>query len=148
MRKKLIATLVIALAIPSAALASKPSPPPGKSGDPHGKAQPKMVLYVLKGTLSAYTAATSGGNGSVTITITKANHYGSLLSANTPAVTFANVTMKTKVVLNGTFASGDLGVVKVRAPKTFAGATTQTVTAALQAQPSLFQIIDQGQPGQ
>jgi hypothetical protein len=123
--RKLTLGLVLALAVPSMALAAKP-PTPNHS---QSKSAPK-VLYVLKGTLTAYS-----NPGTVTITVSSANHYGSLLEKK--SLSFA-VNASTKVV--GTFAVNDKGIVKVRAAKKIAAADLLTT---LQAQ-SAFQVIDQG----
>ena len=62
MRKVLVVVLA-ALLVPAAAVAKgKPTNPGSQS-----KAAPK-VLYVLKGTLTAYSAANGTTNGSVSIT--------------------------------------------------------------------------------
>ena len=71
--KKIIVFLVAAVALPtSVALAAKPSHP-AKGG----KSNP-MVMYVLKGTLTSYTAATADQDGSVTIDVSHSNFHSSL----------------------------------------------------------------------
>jgi hypothetical protein len=68
MGRKTLAIFVLALAIPGVALAAMPSKPsPSQS-----KAAPR-VMYVLKGTLWNYTAASSTTTGSITIHVTHSN---------------------------------------------------------------------------
>ena len=92
--RKFLLLVVVALALPSLALADKPASP-GKSQDPHGnaaaaqshsKAAPK-VMYVLKGTLTAFVAASGQTNGSVSLLVKSANHHGASLKNTT--LTFA-----------------------------------------------------------
>jgi hypothetical protein len=144
--RKFILLAVVALALPSLALAAKPASP-GKSAQPHGnvaaqshsKATPK-VTYVLKGTLTAYTAANGQTNGLVSLLIKGANHHGAALKGQT--LTFG-VSAATKVVTgkNPTLTINDKGLIQVRGPKKI-GATDNlaTVLQALTAK----QIIDQG----
>ncbi|HVC88207.1 MAG TPA: hypothetical protein VNC40_12395 [Gaiellaceae bacterium] len=134
MRKLMIAA-AIALVVPSLALAGGKPGTPGKSHDSHGKAAPK-VMYVLKGTLTAYTAATSALPGSVSITVKSANHHGTALKGMT--LTFA-VSMATKISGNP-FTANDNGVVKVRGPKAGLGSSSSFSSLAA------FQVIDQGAP--
>ena len=130
----------LALAVPGLALAAKP-PAPGNSQASHGKAP--QVMYVLKGTLTAYTAANGTINGSVSLLVKGANHHGAALKGQT--LTFA-ASSSTKVVTGDGAAVtvNDNGVVKVRGPKKI-GATDNlaTVLQALTAK----QIIDQGAAG-
>lgn len=108
--RKTLAILVVALAVPSAALAAKPQHPTKGS-----KAAPK-VTYVLKGTLSNYTAASSTANGSITILVTHSNSHGRLLKGM--HLSFA-VSAQTATTLNGnaTISDGAKGMVKFRALK-------------------------------
>lgn len=136
---KIILSLAVAaaLAVPTAALAGKAPKPHGH----HGKAQPK-VMYVLKGTLSTYTAASSSGNGSITIAVTRSNRHGHALDGQ--SVTLA-VSTQTKIVLDsGTtgIADGDRGIVKIRAPKNLAPTDLLTTLEA----GASAQVIDQGAP--
>lgn len=128
--RKLLVFLALALAVPSLALAAKP-PAPGKT---------PQVMYVLKGTLTAYTPANGATNGSVSILVKAANHHGASLKAQT--LTFP-VSSLTKVVTPGGAALtlNDKGIVKVRGPKKI-GATDNLATV-LQALTG-FQVIDQG----
>lgn len=128
MRKVLIAAACMALLVPAAALAKgKPSNPGSQS-----KAAPK-VMYVLRGTLTAFTPANGTTNGSVTIMVKSSNHHGASLKGQ--SLTFA-VASSTKVV--GTFTANDKGIVKLRGPKVGLGdpSTFPTLVAR--------QVIDQG----
>jgi hypothetical protein len=115
--KKLLPFVIAALLVPSVALA-KPGNP--HKGGPTNKGKAK-VQYVLKGQLStygAYDSATST-NGSITITVTRANRHGRALKGQSLSFT-GMVTSSTKVVLeNGVtaIADNDQGIVKIRAPK-------------------------------
>ena len=120
--KRTLAILVLALAIPSAALAAKPQHPTKGS-----KAAPK-VTYVLKGTLSNYMAATATANGSITIHVTHSNYHGRTLKGMD--LTFAT-SAKTATTLNGgTISNGARGTVKFR---DFKNMSNGTLMAALTA---------------
>jgi len=110
--KKAVVFLVVALAIPtSVALAKKP--PTGT----HGKSNPR-VMYVLKGTLSSYNAATADAPGSISITVTHSNYHGRLLR-NAGTLVFTT-TMNTRVTFKHSSATqisdGAKGIVKFRGP--------------------------------
>src|SRR5215471_20541238 len=115
MGRKTLALIVLALAIPGAALAAKPTHP----GTSQSKAAPK-VMYVLKGTFSNYVAASSTATGSITIHVTHSNFHGRLLKGQDLSFTIAATTATT---LNGnsTIADGAHGVVKFRALKNMTG---------------------------
>lgn len=141
MRKVVFITALALVGVPGAALAAKPSTPPANAhgNNPNAKGanantngQSAKVLFVLHGTLGAYTAASST-NGSIAITVTRSNHESSLLKGSTQPLTFI-VSSTTKV--EGTVTSGDKGIVKVRAPKNSSVASLETLTAV--------QVIDQG----
>jgi hypothetical protein len=148
MRKFLIAsaTTLTLIAIPSAAFAAKPVTTPasthatgatgatGVTGVTH-PAKPPTVTFVLRGTLSNYTAATSSATGLVSITVKTSNFEQKTLKTMT--LTFT-VNSKTTVVLHNDKAivNGDRGIVKVRAPKNSTATALQTKTA--------FDVIDQG----
>ena len=134
--KKLLALVVLALALPSLALAAKP-PAPGSNG----KGTPK-VLYILKGTLTAYTAANGTTDGTVSIKVSSSNLGRAALKGQT--LTFAVSSTATKV--SAAVTANDKGVVKVKAAKKVAAAA---LLAALQPSPSLVatQVIDQGAAG-
>src|SRR5689334_16961747 len=100
--KKAIVLAVAALALPSVALANPPS-----THTNHSKAAPK-VMYVLKGTISAYVAPTSATqDGSITILVTHSNRHGRALKGN--PFTFP-VSMNTRFTYqNGTSAANISG---------------------------------------
>jgi hypothetical protein len=133
--KKLLPLMIAALMIPSVALA-KGSPNAGTHTN-HGKAN---VMYVLHGTIYAYVAynATTQTNGSITIDVKSSNRHGKLLDGQTGVQ--LTVGPNTKIELeNGVTAiaataqQGDLGMVKVRAPRlAFKDASLAAVQTALQ----------------
>jgi ABC-type oligopeptide transport system substrate-binding subunit len=128
--RKIVLLAALALAVPSIALAAKP-PAPGNSQSSHGKAP--QVLYVLKGTLVAYS-----NPGTVTINIVSANHYRSVFKNQTLQLT---VTGLTKVAADGgTVTAGHKGIVKLKAPKNLAAATLLSTLQGMAAS----QVIDQG----
>lgn len=105
MLRKTLALALVVLAIPTAALAANHTS--------HSKAAPK-VTYILKGTLSNFTAASSTANGSVTINVTHSNFHARALVGQ--QLMFA-VSMKTPTTLmGGTVVNGATGIVKFRAP--------------------------------
>jgi hypothetical protein len=149
----LIAALALA-GVPTGALAAQPSHPStpastnansqanatsstgtSSKASSSAKTQAVKVLYVLRGTIAKYTAVSGTTNGSVAITVKSANFDAKTLKGMT--LTFA-VSPSTKVSLHSgkPIASGDNGIVKVRAPKHSSAVTLQTLTA--------FQVIDQG----
>ena len=132
MGRKTLALVVLALAIPGAALAAKPSTHTSQS-----KAAPK-VMYVLKGTLWNYTAASSTADGSITIHVTHSNYHGRTLR-NTD-VTFA-VSANTTTTLNGatTISNGARGIVKFRALKNMT--SSGLLTALSPNNMTAFQVI-------
>jgi hypothetical protein len=102
--RKTLALLLVALVIPSATLAATAS---AGTSTP-GKAK---VTYVLRGKLSNYTAASSSGNGSITIYVAHANHHNGLLrrksftfvvTANTKVSTSSKTGTKPAQIKNGT----------------------------------------------
>ena len=129
--RKLILVAIAAMLVPGFALAKGKPTNPGSQGA-HGA--PK-VMYVLRGSLTAYTAATDSVDGSVTIVVKSANHHGASLVNQTLQIP---VSSATKIV--GTFAANDNGVVKVRAPK---NTPASALVAALQSAKA-WQVIDQG----
>lgn len=133
--KKLLPFLIAALVVPSVALA-KGKPPTAGTHTNHGKAN---VMYVLKGNVYAYTAYDSATqtNGSITLDVKSSNRHGKLLNGQTGVQ--ITVGPKTKIELENGVTSiaaaqpGDLGMVKVRAPRlAFKSATLTDVEAALQ----------------
>ena len=97
--------------------------------------KPPFVMFVLRGTLSSYTAASGSTDGTISITVKRSNFENTALKGST--LTFA-VSSKTKVVLHdgNAIADDDAGVIKVRAQKHSSATTLQTKTA--------FNVIDQG----
>jgi hypothetical protein len=133
--KKLLPLVVVALMIPSVALAKGKPPTAGNHGN-HGKAN---VMYVLKGNIYDYQAydASTQTAGFVMIDVKSSNRHGKLLNGQTGVM--ITVGPKTKIELrNGVTAiaaaqPGDLGMVKVRAPRlAFKSATLTDVQTALQ----------------
>ena len=148
--KKVLPFVLAALMIPSVALA-KGKPPTAGTHTNHGKAR---VMYVLKGLLSNYVAYTpaAGGNpavdGQITIQVQHSNRHGKLLVGPTPIT--IDIGQNTKINLaNGLTqiaASGDYGMVKVRAARlAFKTATLSDVQAALLTQPA-HMVTDWGPP--
>ncbi len=140
MGRKTLALIVLALAIPGAALAAKPAAKPVQSTTSQSKAAPK-VMYVLKGTLSNFVAASSTATGSITIHVTHSNYHGRLLKGTD--LSFA-VSAKTTTTLNGNtaIADGARGVVKFRALKNVSN--TGLMAALTAATPmTAVQVIDQ-----
>lgn len=132
MLRKTLALAVLALAIPTVALAAKPTTHTSQS-----KAAP-TVMYILKGTLSNFTAASTTASGSVTINVTHSNFHARALVGH--PFTFA-VTTNTATTLNGTSTVNNTrGIVKFRAPK---NQTNTTLMTALTASTPMtaFQVI-------
>jgi hypothetical protein len=126
--KKFIVFLAaaLALAVPAGvALAKAPA-----THTNHSKAAPK-VMYILKGTLTGYTAATSTQDGTVTIDVKHSNYHARAL--RNQSLTFA-VSTKTRITfVNGatTLTVPARGMVKFRAPRKVSGdlATVLPTTA-------------------
>ena len=131
--RKLLVVLALVLVVPSVALAAKPS-----SGSSHGKAP--QVMYVLRGTLTGFTAANGATNGSVSLMVKSSNRHGASLKGQT--LTFP-VSSSTKVVTgdNAAVTVNDNGIVKVRGPKKIG--PTENLATVLQAL-TAKQVIDQG----
>jgi hypothetical protein len=133
--KKALILVLAALVIPSAALAAKPA---------HGHKKPHMVTYVLRGTLSAYTAydSVTPANGSITILVKHADKHGHALKGQ--SLTFA-IDANTKLHLAKgltTVTDGDRGGISLRAPRKIAPAD---LVATLQLSPAKH-IVDRGAP--
>lgn len=143
--KKVLPFAIAALMIPSVALAKAPNP---KSHTNHGKAK---VMYVLKGMIYAYQAydSTTSTAGSITIDVNHSNRHGKLLVGQTITLTIGantRVLLKNGVTSIASAQPGDLGMVKVRAPRlAFKSATLADVQNALLNQ-AAFQVIDWGPP--
>jgi hypothetical protein len=131
MLRKTFALAVLALVVPTVALAAKPTTHTSQS-----KAAPK-VMYILKGTLSNFTAASSTADGSVTINVTHSNfHARALVGA---PLTFA-VSTNTATTLNGgTISQGARGIVKFKAPLQVSNTTLMAALAP--SQMTAFQIV-------
>lgn len=155
MRKIFIATAAALslAAIPTAAFASKPVHPivsttvhtthdydgvtttTTKTHKPTKTHRAPVVMYVLRGSLSAYTAASGTTNGTVSITVKSSNQEPKTLKGLT-LVFATNAMTKVERFDNKAIANGDRGIVKVRATKNLDAVTLQTETA--------FQVIGQG----
>lgn len=137
MVRKTLTLLVLALAIPGAALAAKPQHPSTPTSQ--SKAAPK-VMYVLKGTLWNYTAASSTVNGSITINVTHSNYHAHAL-VNT-SVTFAIASTTGTTLKNGTISNGAKGIIKFKAPLKVSNTTLMAALAP--SQMTARQVIDHG----
>jgi hypothetical protein len=108
MRRKALALIALALAITAVAFATTAQASKGNS-----KAAPK-VTYILKGTLSNFTAASTTAIGSVTINVTHSNFHARALVGH--QLTFG-ISLKTPTnIMGGTIIDGARGIVKFRAP--------------------------------
>ena len=131
--KKAIVLVVVALAIPTGVAF-------GKAHPSHGKSNPK-VMYVLKGTLSTYAAATSAGDGSISILVNHSNLHGRALRGQNLVF---STTMHTRVAFEHgatQITDGARGVLKFKAPLRL-GAGTDLATV-LPATATALHIIDQ-----
>jgi hypothetical protein len=133
---KLTTVLVAALVVPTAALAAKPTTT--TTVTPKGP----QVMYILKGKLTAYSAATGATKGSVSILVKSASYNGASLKTKT--LTFATSSSTKVVAPHGVPKVNDTGIVKVRGPKKIAAADNLgTILEAVTA----FEIVDQGSSG-
>lgn len=136
---RLLAFLALALVVPSLAFAAKPPTPGNSQATTHGKAAPH-VMYVLKGTLVAYTAASGTTNGSLVLLVKSANHHGASLKGQTLTLLVSPATRIT--TKDGAAVTvNDNGVVQLRAPKTIGA--TDSLASVLQALAAKH-VIDQG----
>jgi hypothetical protein len=141
--KKVLPLMIAALLVPSAALAKGPNGGQGTHPN-HGKAK---VLYVLRGTLSGYSAYDSATpmNGNITIKVNGANRHGSALKTMT--LTFkGQITSTTRISLpDGVTVINDQdnGLVKIRAPREPRSMSGADLAAILTALP-VRQVVDQG----
>ena len=93
-----------------------------------GKALPRCDLfYILKGTLSNFTAASTTANGSVTINVTHSNYHAHALVGQ--QLTFAIAMTTPTNLMGGTITNGAHGIVKFRALRV----SNTTLMAALTA---------------
>jgi hypothetical protein len=128
-RTLMLALVVLALAIPTVALAANPTN--------HSKAAPK-VTYILKGTLSTFATASTTANGSVTINVTHSNFHAHALVGQ--QLTFA-ISPKTPTnLMGGTILNGAHGIVKFRAPLKISNTNLMTALTATTPM-TAFQII-------
>ena len=115
--KRAIVFLAVALAIPTGVAAAKS---PHANQGTLGRSAPK-IMYILKGTLSAYTPA-GASDGQISITVNHSNYHGRALKTKT--LTFT-LTAKTRVTFRpGTTPAqieGARGMITVRAPKRVTG---------------------------
>ena len=118
--KKAIVFLAVALAIPTSVAFAKGPTHPNQS-----HAAPK-VMYVLKGTFSNYTAATSTADGSISITVNHSNYHGRALKNTTLTFDLAPQTRVTGAKLLK--KDGAKGMVKFRAPLRFPAGTDLATT--------------------
>jgi len=122
MRRKALALVALALAITSVAFATTAQASKGKS-----KAAPK-VTYILKGTLSNFTAASTTASGSVTINVTHSNYHAHALVGQ--QLTFAVAMTTPTNLMGGTIISGAHGIVKFRAPLRVSNTTLMAALTA------------------
>ena len=87
-------------------------------------------MYVLKGALSSYQAATSTADGSISITVNHSNYHGRALKDQT--LTFST-TMNTQITGATTISDGAQGVLKFKAPLHRKGDTTLVATLTTSA---------------
>ena len=132
MLKRTLVVVILALAIPTVALAAKPQASTSK-----GKAAPK-VTYVLKGTLSTFGAASTTANGSVTINVTHSNFHAHALVGQ--QLTFAISSKTPTNLMGGTILNGAHGIVKFRAPLKISNTNLMTALTATTPM-TAFQII-------
>jgi hypothetical protein len=136
--KKLIVLLVVALAIPtSVAFAKAP-----QATATHGKSHP-MVMYILKGTFTAFTPANGATDGSVTINVTHANYHARALVGTPGGMTFAVASNTRITFVNGTTTLGPnaKGMVKFRAPLHPTLTNGATLATALPTMAKAFHVI-------
>jgi hypothetical protein len=134
MKLKLTVLAIAAAAFAPAAFATKPATHPTHPTTPAStNAAHPSVMYVLHGTITAYTAVNGTTNGSVTLTIKSANHPAAQLNGKA-GVTFV-LSSSTNVV--GTPTVGHNATLKWRGTKTPTGQAPAMPGAALQ-------LIDQG----
>ncbi len=144
MRSYKIALIIgLALAsVPAVAFAAKPShpvtPASTNANTAQGKSAAAKVQFVLHGSLSAYTPATTTTPGTISIMVKSSNHDSKTLKGMASPLVFT-VTTGTKIVLHdgkNISPTGDTGIVKFRAAKSNTTWTGLTAT----------QVIDHGVP--
>jgi len=122
MRRKALALVALALAVTSVAFATTAEASKG-----HSHAAPK-VTYILKGTFSNFTAASTTTNGSVTINVTHSNYHAHGLVGQ--QLTFAIALTTPTNLMGGTIINGAHGIVKFRAPLRVSNTTLMTALTA------------------
>ena len=122
MRRKTLALVALALAITSVTLATTAQASKGKS-----KANP-TVTYILKGTLSNFTPASTTASGSVTISVNHSNFHAHALVGQ--QLTFAIAQTTPTNLMGGTINNGAHGIVKFRAPLHESNTTLTTALTA------------------
>jgi hypothetical protein len=122
MRRKTLALVALALAITSVTFATTAQASKGKS-----KADPK-VTYILKGTLSNFTAASTTTDGSVTINVTHSNFHAHALVGQ--QLTFGIAMTTPTNLMGGTILNGAHGIVKFRAPLRVSNTTLMAALTA------------------
>jgi hypothetical protein len=132
MLKPTVFLTALALIVAPAALAAKPVTPnkPVTANNANGAPKPHAVTFVLRGTLSHFTAANGATPGTITVLVAAANHHGAALKGQT--LTFA-LSAGSKVVFDADkqITDGERGLVQVRAPKKTDAATLQTLNARM-----------------
>jgi hypothetical protein len=131
--KKAIVLVAVALAIPTSVALAKANPTRGKSHP--------SVMYVLKGTLSGYTAAAGTVDGQISITVNHSNYHGRALKGQT--LTFSTTTRTRVTMVNGAtqITDGAKGVLKFRAPLRNTG--NAPLATMLTSSAKALHIIDQ-----
>jgi hypothetical protein len=122
MRRKTLAIVALALAITSVAFATTAQASKGKT-----KADPK-VTYILKGTLSNFTAVSTTADGSVTINVTHSNFHAHALVGQ--QLTFGIAMTTPTNLMGGTIINGAHGIVKFRAPLRVSNTTLMAALTA------------------
>ena len=122
MRRKALVLAALALATTSVAFATTAQASKGKS-----QANPN-VTYILKGTLSNFTPASTTASGSVTINVTHSNFHARTLVGQPFTFAIANTTPTN--LMGGTINDGARGIVKFRAPLHESNTTLRTALTA------------------
>lgn len=143
LRFGLVAAVAATLAVPGVALAAAHKKSPTKKDS--------VVMFVLRGTVDSYSAASGATNGSIGITLFSGRRgenrdHTDLANASVAAGATGLVfmtTSRTRVVLHrdSAITVGDRVVVKIRAPRD--STTTSTTPPALSSD-DVVQIVDQG----
>jgi len=116
------ALVLVALTLATASVAFATTAQASKS-----QANPN-VTYILKGTLSNFTPASTTANGSVTISVNHSNYHAHALVGQ--QLTFAIATTTPTNLMGGTINDGARGIVKFRAPLHESNTTLTTAPTA------------------